>query len=140
MAKQYEATQGVNRLTSWLARRGWGRVEVMTTTGRKSGSPRQVPVSPIVVDGEEYLVSPYGVVSWVRNVRARPIVTLRHGKVHREVRLDEVTGAPAAPVVAAYYARESHPRPYMDVPESPTVSDFAERAEQFPVFRVGPVA
>jgi hypothetical protein len=65
MAKKYEVTGSINRLTSVLARLGVGRTQMMTTTGRKSGEARRVPVSPIVVDGVEYLVSPYGERAWV---------------------------------------------------------------------------
>jgi hypothetical protein len=58
MVKAYEANATVNRLMSWMARRGLGRTEVLTTTGRKSGQTRQVPVSPIDIEGAEYLVAP----------------------------------------------------------------------------------
>lgn len=136
MTKQYEASSTVNRLTSWMARRGWGRTEVLTTTGSRSGQARQVPVSPIEVDGTEYLVAPYGEVAWVRNARVEPNVALRHGSTERQVRLAEISGYTAAEAVAAYYARETFPRPYMDVPENPTPADFAAKAGQFPVFRV----
>lgn len=53
MAKKYEVTRGVNRITSWMARRGIGKTEVMATTGRKSGQSRDVPVTPLVKDGTE---------------------------------------------------------------------------------------
>jgi len=135
MAKQYEGSRGTNRLMSFMARRGIGRTQLMTTTGRKSGDERNVPISPIIFDGVEYLVSPYGGVGWVHNVRANPMVRLRLGSRRRQVKLEEVTGASAA-VVAAYHAREGFARPYMDVPENPTVDDFAARAELFPVFKV----
>jgi deazaflavin-dependent oxidoreductase (nitroreductase family) len=138
MAKQYQATHGINRITSALARLGIGRTEVLTTTGRKTGAPRRVPVSPIVLDGVEYLVSPYGEVGWVRNARADPTVTLSHGSKTRRARLEEVTDRLGAPVVAAYHARESFSRPYMDVPADPTVEDFESRPGMFPVFRVVP--
>ncbi len=136
MAKPYEASANINRLTSWMARRGWGRTEVLTTTGRMSGKPRQVPVSPIELGDSEYLVAPYGEVAWVHNVRSDPNVTLRHGSSERRVRLEEVSGDVAAETVAAYYARETFPRPYMDVPDNPTTADFAATAGRFPVFRV----
>jgi deazaflavin-dependent oxidoreductase (nitroreductase family) len=136
MVKPYEASPNVNRLTSFMAKRGWGRTEVLTTTGRKSGERREVPVTPIKIGTAEYLVAPYGIVSWVRNVRADPNVTLRHGAKERRVRLEEVSGEPAPEILAAYYAREGFARPYMDVPENPTTADFAARAGQFPVFEV----
>jgi hypothetical protein len=52
------------------------------------------------------------------------------------VRLAEVSGDSASGAVAAYYARETFPRPYMDVPENPTLADFVAKAGEFPVFRV----
>jgi deazaflavin-dependent oxidoreductase (nitroreductase family) len=137
MAKEYQVPRNVNRLMAWAAKRGWGKTQLLITTGRKSGQAREVPVSPLQMDGLEYVVSPYGEVSWVHNVRANPAVTLRHGSKERRVRLEEVSGSAAAPVLAAYYEKESFARPYMDVPESPTVDDFAARADQFPVFAVG---
>lgn len=139
MAKQYEvndATRRVARIMSWMARRGIGRTEILTTTGRSSGEPRAVPVSPIEVDGVEYIVAPYGPVGWVLNVRADPMAMLRHGSTSRRVRLEEVEGQPAAAVVAAYHARERYARAYMDVPENPVIEDFAARSDRFPVFRV----
>ena len=136
MAKEYKPTRNVNRLMAWAAKRGMGKTQVMTTTGRKSGQRREIPVSPLEMDGVEYVVSPYGDVSWVHNVRANPSVTLRHGSTERQVRLEEVTGPPAASAAAAYYQRESFARPYMDVPENPTEADFAEKTALFPVFKV----
>jgi len=136
MAKEYKPTRNLNRLMAWAARRGMGRTQVMTTTGRKSGQRREVPVSPLEMDGVEYVVSPYGEVAWVHNVRANPSVTLRHASNERQARLEEVTGPPAASAAAAYYERESFARPYMDVPENPTEADFAAKTALFPVFRV----
>jgi len=136
MAKAYHPTRGVNKIMAWMARRGIGKSEVMTTTGRKSGQSRDVPVSPIVKDGTEYVVSPYGEVAWVHNVRANPAVTLRHGSKVRSVHLEEMTVGSGAPVVADYHARESFARPYMDVPENPSVDDFTAASDKFPVFRV----
>ena len=136
MAKKYEVTRNVNRLMSWAARRGMGKTQLMITTGRKSGERREVPVSPLELDGVEYVVSPYGEVSWVHNVRSNPSVTLRRGSKEREVRLAEITDPTAASAAAAYYQRESFARPYMDVPENPTEADFAAKSALFPVFRV----
>ena len=136
MAKEYQVTRNVNRVMSWAARRGMGKTQLMTTTGRKSGQRRETPVSPLVLDGIEYVVSPYGEVSWVHNVRANPVVTLRHGSNERQVRLEEMTGSTAASAAAAYYERENFARPYMDVPENPTTADFAAKSALFPVFKV----
>lgn len=119
----------------WFNRLGVGRSETMTTIGRRSGEPRKVPVSPIELDGAEYIVAPYGEVSWVHNVRANPDVRLRSGSKTREARLVEVTDE-AAEVVKAYWDREKYPRQYMEVPGEASVEDFASVAGRFPVFRV----
>jgi len=142
MAEKYEvnkSTLRIARLTSWMARRGVGRTKILTTTGRQSGEPRSVPVSPIEVDGVEYIVSPYGEVGWVYNVRANPVVSLRHGSKERAAGLTEVTGSDGAPVVAAYHAREGYARRFMDVPETPSLDDFVGAANNFPVFTVAPL-
>jgi deazaflavin-dependent oxidoreductase (nitroreductase family) len=138
VAKKYEVTAGkrvVSAIMGWAARRGLGNFVVLTTRGRKSGEPRQVTVSPITFDGVDYLVSPYGGSGWVLNVRADPHVSLTKGGTTREAELVEVTGS-RPEVVQAYYRREAFSRQFMDVPEDPTVDDFAAVAERFPVFEI----
>jgi deazaflavin-dependent oxidoreductase (nitroreductase family) len=139
MVKKYEVTPGIrriNRVFAWMARRGVGQSEVLTTTGRRSGLPRTTPVTPIEAGGIEYLVSPYGVTGWVGNVRAHPEAELRRGSKVRTVRLTEVSGPDVAGVVAAYHAREGFSRKYMDLPDDPGPDDFAAAWRLFPVFRV----
>ena len=140
MAKQYRVTPQVrliNRLAWLLAYLGvGGPMVVLTTTGRRTGRERSTPVSPIEVGGNKYLVAPYGEVGWVRNVRANPRVQMRKGRSVRKVTLSETSGEEAAAAVQAYHKREAFARRYMDVPDNPTVADFASAASKFPVFRV----
>ena len=42
----------------------------LTVVGRRTGQLRKVPVIPVELDGNRYLVSPYGESEWVRNLRA----------------------------------------------------------------------
>jgi deazaflavin-dependent oxidoreductase (nitroreductase family) len=67
---------GPARAAGWVAKRlaslGVSRLAVLTTIGRRSGTPRELPVAPIRHDGLTYLVAPYGEVSWVHNVRVLP--------------------------------------------------------------------
>lgn len=135
MAKEYKAPRVYNRLIEWMTHLGIGSSVVMVTTGRKSGEPRSVPVSPITVDGVEYIVAPYGSVGWVQNVRDDPHVTIEKGRGSRPARLVEVT-SDSAGIVKQYYERESFSRQYMDVPQDPTVEDFERVSGSFPVFRV----
>lgn len=53
----------------------------------------------------------------------------------RFARLFEVTGEVPA-VLKEYWDREAIVHQYMDVPDSPTVDDFATTGDSFPVFRV----
>lgn len=43
---------------------------VLSVKGRTSGQWRSVPVNPVTLDGERYLVAPRGNTQWVRNLRA----------------------------------------------------------------------
>jgi hypothetical protein len=47
-----------------------GGVEQLTVTGRRTGLPRHVPIIPVQVGSRRYLVAPYGVSDWVKNLRA----------------------------------------------------------------------
>lgn len=135
MADEYKAPRLFNRIVMWVNRTGMGRAQTLTTTGRRSGSPRSVPVSPMRLDGTEYLVAPYGEVSWVLNARANPDITMSKGSQVRRCQLVEITDSAAA-VVKAYWDKESYPRRYMDVPGDASVADFEVVAGRFPVFRV----
>lgn len=135
MVKEYKAPKAINLLMTQLSRLGVGVSVELVTTGRKTGEPRSVAVSPIVVDGVEYIVAPYGPVGWVQNARANPRAVIRKGRRKRGVELVDVTDD-AARVVAAYYERERFPRPYMDLPDSPTLEDFERASGSFPVFRI----
>lgn len=138
MAKGYRAPKLFNALAALFARLGiGGRVEELTTTGRRSGLARSNPVAPITVDGVEYLVSPYGQVDWVHNLRDDPIAELRSGRHTRRVRLVEETGEHPE-VVQAYHAREPYSRRYMDLPANPESSDVTAKGADFPVFRIYP--
>lgn len=138
MTKEYEVTTS-KRIISWLmasmSRFGLGNFVVLTTTGRKSGQPRAVTISPIT-DGEgRYLVSPYGDSAWVLNARANPNATIKQGGSESPVRLVEVSGGKPE-LVKAYYEREGFARRFMEVPGEATVDDFASVPDRFPVFKI----
>jgi deazaflavin-dependent oxidoreductase (nitroreductase family) len=138
VTKEYEVTTG-KRFISWMmaraARIGLGNFVVLTTTGRRSGQPRDVTASPISDGDEQYLVSPYGDSAWVLNARAQPTATIKRGGSETVVRLVEVTGEKPE-VVKAYYEREGFARQFMEVPGEACVADFASVPERFPVFRI----
>ncbi len=135
MVKEYKAPKAINAVVRGLNRLGLGRSVTLTTKGKQSGEEREVPVSPIEVDGKTFLVAPYGEVAWVLNARANGDVTLKAGRSSSRHRLVEMLDG-RENVVYAYYQRESFPRQYMDVPENPTIEDFRAAADLFPVFEV----
>ncbi|GBD84029.1 hypothetical protein BMS3Abin02_00415 [bacterium BMS3Abin02] len=139
MAKSYEMNgfrRAVNRVTGFLARRGKGPASELTTIGRKSGKARTVPVTPIEVGGVRYLVSPYGAVGWVHNIRAAGMATLSRAGTSEQISVAEVQGDDAAVVLKEYVAEVKIVRPFFDVPPDAAVADFAAEADAHPVFRI----
>ena len=90
MAKTYQAPLFVrvaNILTLTLLRAGVKLVGpgnypmyLLTVRGRKSGQPRTVALAVIKRNGKRYVTSPYGIVDWVRNLRAAGEAVLTRGR------------------------------------------------------------
>src|SRR5690348_18461659 len=94
MAKTYRVTSSVrlvNRLMAFLLRRGLRvqTISLLTVRGRKSGQPHTVPVTVIERGRQRWLVAPYGVVNWVKNVREAKSATLTRGKHSETISLRE---------------------------------------------------
>jgi deazaflavin-dependent oxidoreductase (nitroreductase family) len=75
MAKQYRVNAFVrinNSIISSLLHMGirMGSFALLTVRGRKSGKPIETPIAIFVQEGKSYLLTPYGIVNWVRNLRA----------------------------------------------------------------------
>lgn len=75
---------------------GFGKypMYLLTVRGRTSGQPRTVPIVLLERNGRRYLASPYGIVNWVRNLRAAGEATLtraRHSEtvMARELPIEE---------------------------------------------------
>lgn len=69
---------------------------LFTVRGRKSGLPRTVPIAIIKRNGKRYVGSPYGLVDWVRNLRAAGEAVLTRGRRSETVRATELPPAEAA--------------------------------------------
>ncbi len=141
MAKTYQlgpARRAVNALMKPLVRLGMGgkSTYLLTTTGRKTGQQRTTPVILVENDGERWLVSPYGMVAWVHNVRAQPEVTLRHSGRVETVHAEEVDPAAAGPVLQQYLRNVRITAPFFDAKGDDPVEKFIEEAPRHPVFRL----
>ncbi|CDO86899.1 deazaflavin-dependent nitroreductase [Mycobacterium triplex] len=75
---------------------------VLTVPGRKSGRPRSTPVTPMTVDGREYVVAGFPGADWVANVRAAEEVTVARGRKIRRVRMVELAAEDARPLLRAF--------------------------------------
>jgi deazaflavin-dependent oxidoreductase (nitroreductase family) len=144
MAKTYRFGSGprfINRLFRVMTRLGLGAPyrHVLTVRGRKTGRPYSIPVDVVEFGGDKWLVAPYGVVNWVRNVRASGEVTLTRGSHSDRFRVEEV-GVPEAVLVLRNYLSEVPvTRPYFDAaPDSPDEAIAAELPKH-PVFRLIPL-
>jgi len=116
----------VNGLTGFL----------LTTRGRKSGEDRTTPVNVIEVGGERWLVSPYGRVGWVHNLRADPTARLWRGRRRETWDVEEADAATAGKVLRAYVRKIPVTAPFFDAKLTGPPEDFAEEADRHPVFRL----
>ncbi|GAB3738317.1 deazaflavin-dependent oxidoreductase (nitroreductase family) [Microlunatus parietis] len=130
----------INAVYRWLTERGLGADfrHILTVRGRRSGEPRSLPVDVLEVDGSRWLVSPYGIVPWVHNVRAAGELTLRRAGAETGWRATEVRGAEAVPVIRAYLRAVPVTRPYWEVTADSPEAEIVAAVPKHPVFRLVP--
>src|SRR5947208_13218583 len=74
---------------------------LLTIRGRKTGLPRTTPVTIAENAGRRGLISPFGEVNWVRNLRAAGRATITVGR-----RKEDVTAVELGPTEAAAFIRD----------------------------------
>jgi deazaflavin-dependent oxidoreductase (nitroreductase family) len=79
-----------------------GPAMVLTVPGRKSGQPRSTPMTPFEFQGDLYVVAGYPGADWAANARAAGTGTLARGRRRRPVKIVELTGEEARPVLRAF--------------------------------------
>jgi len=144
VAKKYALTGGTkafNAFAKGLLRLGipTGNVALLTVAGRRTGQPRSTVLNLHVENGRRYLVSPYGQVGWVQNVRAaggRARIKSR-GRTE-DVRLQELPPTQLAPILKYYAEHFRVVTPYFDAKPGEPVERFAAEADKHPVFEVLP--
>jgi deazaflavin-dependent oxidoreductase (nitroreductase family) len=135
-----------NRVVTPLIRAGlpMGPMALLTVAGRKSGLPRTTPIAVLIDDTGWRVAAPYGVVDWVKNLRAagRAVVS-RRGRT-MTVEAEELSAEQAAPVLRESF-RQAGPitrrviGPYFNVtPEAP-LTEWIVEAGQHPVFFLRPI-
>ena len=139
MAKQYrvgKVRRLINRIVASRIAKGKMSEDMylLTTLGRKSGLERTTPVTIARRDGLRYLVSPYGNVGWVHNLRDSGIAELSRGGTTEEISVTEVDSGTAAPVLKQYVRDVSAVRSFFDVDKDASVADFEVESSRHPVF------
>jgi len=126
-----------NAVASVLARTGLiPHTYLLTTRGRKTGRARNNPVTLVVLDGQRWLVAPYGPVSWVHNARAAGKIELTRGRTTRAYEIRELPAQQAGYVLKHYLRLARITQPYFRArPDSP-VEDFSAEAALHPVFQL----
>src|ERR1700680_2879422 len=143
MAKTYKAPWFVrlgNVLTTTLLRAGVKLVGpgnypmyLLTVRGRKSGQPRTIPIVILEQNGKRYLASPYGIVDWVRNLRAAGEAILTRGRRAETVTAKELPTGEEALVLRADIKRNPFAR-YFGVTEDSSLEEFERAALSHPLF------
>jgi deazaflavin-dependent oxidoreductase (nitroreductase family) len=128
-----------------------GTFAVLTVPGRRTGRPVHVPLVVFPNGGNRYLVASYGVVNWVRNLRAADgRAELRRGRATEKITAIELsaeqagpilrfslqTGPPGIPRLIVRMFRRLFVLPYLDVDMNSSDDDFARSARNHPVFLV----
>jgi len=87
-------------------------------------------------DGQRWLVAPYGVGQWVRNLRAAGTATLTRGRRSEVISVTELEAREAAPVLKQYLLKATAARPYFDVVKDAPLEAFEGEAPRHPVFQI----
>lgn len=130
-----------------------GTFAVLTVRGRTTGRPASVPLVVFPYGGNDHLVASYGVVNWVRNLRAADgRAELRRGDETAVISAIELpaeeagpilrfslqTGPPGVPRIVVRVFRRFFVLPYLDVDMDSSDEEFVRTAQSHPVFRLRP--
>jgi deazaflavin-dependent oxidoreductase (nitroreductase family) len=148
MAKQSPVPRFVrvaNLLTTTLLRLGvklfgpgHAPLYLLTVRGRTSGQPRTTPVAIVAQEEARYLLAPYGVVDWVRNLRAAGEGTLTRGRRAEAIRASELPRDEAGRVLERFIASGNPIGRAFGVSKDAAPEAFVRAAASHPVFLVRP--
>ena len=133
----------VNPVVGFLAGRlglGLKGAQVLAVRGRKSGEWHRIPVNPLTLGGQRYLVAPRGETEWVRNIRVSRAGRLTVGGNTADVRVVEVPDREKPPILRAYlreWAWEVK-RFFSGLGAEALETDLVPIAPRYPVFRILP--
>ena len=129
----------LNRLVTVYVRLGLPprKYHLLTVRGRRSGRLLTTPVSVMEVNGNRWLVCPYGERQWVKNARAAGEVSLARGRRREAFRVEEERDpARSAEVLMRYVREEPITRRFFGVTPKSPLEDFIREAPRHTVFRL----
>ena len=133
--------RALNGIVRGLTRLGISVVgsRVLEIRGRTSGQWRAVPVNPLPLDGERFLVAPRGQTQWVRNLRVAGGGRLRKGRRVEEFTASELLDdASKLAILRAYLVKWGFEvgKFFDDLDAQSTDAELLAAAPGFPVFRI----
>jgi deazaflavin-dependent oxidoreductase (nitroreductase family) len=144
MAKTYQAPLFVrvaniltlNLLRAGVKLKGAGNypMYLLTVRGRKSGQPRTVPLAIWEHNGERYVGSVFGIVDWVRNLRAAEEAILTRGHRAETVNVRELPQGEAALVLREDIKGGNPFARYFGVTADSSLEEFERAVLTHPVF------
>jgi deazaflavin-dependent oxidoreductase (nitroreductase family) len=111
---------------------------LLTVRGRKSGLPRTTPIAVLKQDGNNYVLTPYGVVDWVRNLRAAGEAVLTRGRREEKIRAVELTNEEASQVLRKFMQSDKSKNPIgnmFNIKPDASSEEFEQAALEHPVFQ-----
>lgn len=128
----------VNRVWRFIIRSGLGpkTMILLTVYGRKTGKPYTTPIALVTLNGEQFIVAPYGAVNWVLNARANPKVSVRQGKHSWDARAEELPSNQVGSILKKYVAEHVVTQSYFTAHPNSSPEEFEKEASRHPVFRL----
>ncbi|MGE5335782.1 MAG: nitroreductase family deazaflavin-dependent oxidoreductase [Nitrososphaerota archaeon] len=109
---------------------------LLTVRGRKSGQPRTVAVAIMQQQGNRYIGSPYGIVDWVRNLRAAGEAVMTRGRRAETVAARELSPAEAVPLLRQEIDRGNPFMRFYGVTRDSAQEELERTAIEHPLFQL----
>ena len=117
-----------------------GHFYVLEVRGRNSGRTISLPVDPLDLAGQRYLVCARGNSNWVRNARAAGEIVLIRALRRRRYSTRELSPDLRPPILKAYLDRfAGEVQRFFPVPKGSAVEAFNDLAARYPVFVLQPL-
>jgi hypothetical protein len=117
-----------------------GHFYVLEVRGRKSGRTISLPVDPLDLDGQRYLVCARGNANWVRNARTAGKVVFVRAMRRQRYAARELPPDLRPPILRAYLDRfAGEVQRFFPVPKGSPVEAFNDLAPRYPVFALQPL-